>query len=56
MNTAVNNFSAQTAARPAKTNLLMSIASTLLCLNLREALAAQASTEQNDSANTAWGM
>ena len=56
MNTAVNNFSAQTAARPSATNVLLSIASTLLCLNLRESLAAQASAEQNDTAGVVWGM
>ena len=56
MNTAVNNFSTQIASRPSTTNVFLAIASTLLCLNLRESIAAQTSTEQNDVASAAWGM
>ncbi len=56
MTTAINNFSSQAEARPSTTNVFLAIASKLLCLNLRESLAAQASAEQNDSAANSWGM
>lgn len=56
MSTAINNFSSQAADRSSTTNIFLAIASTLLCLNLRESLAAQASTEQNNDAGYSWGM
>jgi hypothetical protein len=56
MTTAINNFSSQAAARPSTTNLFLAIASKLLCLNLRETLAVQASAEQNNDASYSWGM
>ncbi len=56
MNTATNRLISQTATRPAVTDFLFAVASTLLCLNLRESLATQASAEHNDSADLSWGM
>lgn len=56
MSTAINRLAPQTSARPSMTNVLLAIASTLLCLNLRESLAEQATADQNADASYTWGM
>lgn len=56
MSTVMHRFAPQTSARPSMTNVFLAIASTLLCLNLRESLAEQATADQNADASYSWGM